>query len=271
MLFHRDVVDQAGGMLKALGAEIAEDAAFTKMVRNAGLRVHLVDTPFDQPLGDRTAAEVWSRQARWSMLRRSTFPVMFMPELLVGGFFPIVAGIYAAWQYDVNVAVVAAALGAVWFGSEAILARSAGWHFSGADAARLRRAGRAASGAVGRGLAPPRLRLARQCHERAGSGRRGAGMMLSTAVFALGIGLLAGASPAPLPSPRPRSAPSTRPSGCSAPTTVSSSIDRYDDPDVPNVSCYVSRAETGGIKGSLWAWREDPSQVLHRLPRRRVR
>ena len=30
-----------------------------------------------------------------------------------------------------NVAVVAAALGAVWFGSEAILARSAGWHFSG--------------------------------------------------------------------------------------------------------------------------------------------
>ncbi|WP_419758528.1 ceramide glucosyltransferase [Acidisoma sp.] len=130
MLFHRDVMDQAGGMLKALGAEIAEDAAFTKMVRNAGLRVHLVDTPFDQPLGDRTAAEVWSRQARWSMLRRSTFPIMFMPELLVGSFFPIVAGIYAAWQYDVNVAVVGAALGALWFGSEAILARAAGWHFS---------------------------------------------------------------------------------------------------------------------------------------------
>jgi ceramide glucosyltransferase len=130
MLFHRDVVDQAGGMLKALGAEIAEDAAFTKMVRTAGLRVHLVDTPFDQPLGARTVREVWSRQARWSMLRRSTFPVMFMPELFVGGFFPIVAGIYAAWQYDVNVAVVGAALGALWFGSEAILARSAGWHFS---------------------------------------------------------------------------------------------------------------------------------------------
>jgi ceramide glucosyltransferase len=130
MLFHRDVVDQAGGMLKALGVEIAEDAAFTKMVRTAGLRVHLVDTPFDQPLGDRSAAEVWSRQARWSMLRRSTFPVMFMPELFVGGFFPIIAGIYAAWQYNVNVAVVAAALGALWFGSEAILARAAGWHFS---------------------------------------------------------------------------------------------------------------------------------------------
>jgi ceramide glucosyltransferase len=130
MFFHRDVLDQAGGMLKALGAEIAEDAAFTKTVRQAGLRVHLVDMPFEQPLGSRTAGEVWSRQARWSMLRRSTFPLMFMPELFVGAFFPIIAGVYAAWQYDVNVAVVAVALGALWFGSEAILARVAGWHFS---------------------------------------------------------------------------------------------------------------------------------------------
>ena len=28
-------------------------------------------------------------------------------------------------------------------------------------------------------------------------------------------------------------------------------VDRYDDPKVDNVSCYVSRAETGGVKGSL--------------------
>jgi CreA protein len=28
-------------------------------------------------------------------------------------------------------------------------------------------------------------------------------------------------------------------------------IERYDDPAVPNVSCYVSRAETGGVKGSF--------------------
>jgi CreA protein len=36
-------------------------------------------------------------------------------------------------------------------------------------------------------------------------------------------------------------------------------IDRYDDPDVQNVSCYVSRAETGGISGSL-GLAEDPSR-----------
>ena len=28
-------------------------------------------------------------------------------------------------------------------------------------------------------------------------------------------------------------------------------VDRYDDPRVDGVSCYVSHAETGGIKGSL--------------------
>ncbi len=28
-------------------------------------------------------------------------------------------------------------------------------------------------------------------------------------------------------------------------------VDRYDDPKVSGVSCYMSRAETGGVKGSL--------------------
>lgn len=36
-------------------------------------------------------------------------------------------------------------------------------------------------------------------------------------------------------------------------------VDRYDDPKVANVSCYLSRAETGGIKGGLGI-AEDPSR-----------
>ncbi|MFL5252612.1 MAG: CreA family protein [Rhodopila sp.] len=36
-------------------------------------------------------------------------------------------------------------------------------------------------------------------------------------------------------------------------------IERYDDPRVQNVSCYLSRAETGGIKGGL-GFAEDPSR-----------
>lgn len=36
-------------------------------------------------------------------------------------------------------------------------------------------------------------------------------------------------------------------------------VTRYDDPKVPNVSCYLSRAETGGVKGGL-GLAEDPSR-----------
>ncbi len=36
-------------------------------------------------------------------------------------------------------------------------------------------------------------------------------------------------------------------------------VDRYDDPQVPGVSCYVSRAETGGIKGTV-GLATDPSR-----------
>ena len=36
-------------------------------------------------------------------------------------------------------------------------------------------------------------------------------------------------------------------------------VERYDDPRVGNVSCYMSRAEAGGIKGGL-GFAEDPSR-----------
>jgi CreA protein len=36
-------------------------------------------------------------------------------------------------------------------------------------------------------------------------------------------------------------------------------VERYDDPKVANVSCYMSRAETGGIKGAVGV-AEDPSR-----------
>jgi CreA protein len=36
-------------------------------------------------------------------------------------------------------------------------------------------------------------------------------------------------------------------------------VERYDDPKVRNVSCYMSRADTGGIKGGL-GLAEDPSR-----------
>lgn len=129
MLFRGDVLDAIGG-IRALGEEVAEDAATTKLVRGIGRKVHLMGSPFEQPLASRRAGDVWARQLRWARLRRITFPLLFVPELLTGCFFPLVAGVYAAAALEENVGLIGALLLATWFGAEAVLARCAGWHLS---------------------------------------------------------------------------------------------------------------------------------------------
>jgi ceramide glucosyltransferase len=128
MLWERGVLDEAGG-IRILASELAEDAAATKAVRRAGLRVRLVDAPFEQPLGYRRAKEVWRRQVRWARLRRASFKPYFLPEILAGAAWPLAAAAFAAAQSDVSMATVPA-LAAVWYGSEAVLAWAAGWHLS---------------------------------------------------------------------------------------------------------------------------------------------
>src|SRR4029077_5784721 len=76
MLWRREDLERAGG-IEALGKEVAEDAAATKIVRGAGLKVRLVDRPLAQPLGRRSASEVWHRQLRWARLRRGGFFFFF--------------------------------------------------------------------------------------------------------------------------------------------------------------------------------------------------
>lgn len=129
MLFRRDILDAIGGV-RALGAEVAEDAATTKLVRGIGKRVHVMGSPFEQPLAARRAVDVWGRQVRWARLRRITFPALYLPELLTGCFFPLLAGAYAAAVLGENVGLVCLLLLALWFGAEVALARCAAWHLS---------------------------------------------------------------------------------------------------------------------------------------------
>jgi ceramide glucosyltransferase len=126
MLWRRSVLE-AGGGIEALGAEIAEDAAATKLINKAGLRAHLVDAPFVQPLGPRRWGEVWARQLRWARLRRATFPLHFAPELVTSGIFAMVAAYLGASEFGLAplAALMIAAL--AWYGSEAALAWAAGW------------------------------------------------------------------------------------------------------------------------------------------------
>jgi ceramide glucosyltransferase len=129
MMWRREVLERAGG-IRALGSEIAEDAASTKVIRSQGLKVRLVDMPFEQPLGARTAHEVYSRHVRWARLRRVTFPAFFLPEFMNGSFAPAISGAYAGLLFDADVPLVVGAILAALWGGEMILARIAGWRLN---------------------------------------------------------------------------------------------------------------------------------------------
>lgn len=129
LFWRREQLESAGG-IRALGAESAEDAACTKIVRNLGLRVRLMRPPVRQPLGYRRAIDVWKRQRRWARLRRASFPLYFSLEILSGGFLPTLAVIAAALLAQMPVTPILLAFLTIWYGAESALAIRAGWHHS---------------------------------------------------------------------------------------------------------------------------------------------
>jgi ceramide glucosyltransferase len=129
MLWRRDILE-AGGGIEALGAEIAEDAASTKLVHRQGLDAHLVSEPFQQPLGARKLKDVWSRQLRWARLRRATFPLHFAPEILTTSLVMIVAAAFAAPEFGLNPWTSAVLAAVAWYALEGLLAHAAGWPLS---------------------------------------------------------------------------------------------------------------------------------------------
>ncbi len=132
LLWDKAVLERAGG-IAVLGREMAEDVASTKVVRAAGLKVRLPGRFFAQPIGPRTLPAVWSRQVRWARVRRLGFPLLFLPELLIGAAFPfvvlltLVATGLSPWS--IPTALV------IWYGSEYLLARIGKWPRSSSDIA----------------------------------------------------------------------------------------------------------------------------------------
>jgi ceramide glucosyltransferase len=129
MLWRRTDLERAGG-IAALAKEVAEDAAATKIVRGAGLKVRLIDRPLAQPLGYRSAIEVWNRQVRWARLRRASFFAYFLPEALSGGVLPMIALAFICAATGLPLAASIGSLAALWYGGEMLLAAAAGWHLS---------------------------------------------------------------------------------------------------------------------------------------------
>jgi ceramide glucosyltransferase len=129
MLWRRADLERRGG-IRALGSEVAEDAAATKLVRGLALEVHLVDAPFAQPLGRRRLAEVWRRQTRWARLRHASFPRLFLPEILSGAVPPLLVLAVAVYLSGLPIPESLGGFLTLWYGAEMALAWSAGWHLS---------------------------------------------------------------------------------------------------------------------------------------------
>ncbi|BCP54090.1 ceramide glucosyltransferase [Kaistia sp. 32K] len=128
MLWRRENLDRHGG-IAALAADPAEDAAATKAIRANDQRVRLVRHPFAQPLGARALQAVWRRQLRWARLRRVTFPALFGMELVLGGLLPVGLTVLLAIEGTLS-AWIPPLLAFAWYGAEALMARSLGWHCS---------------------------------------------------------------------------------------------------------------------------------------------
>jgi ceramide glucosyltransferase len=126
MMWRRDILEHAGG-IRRLATEVAEDAASTKVVRAAGLHVRLVDPPFEQPLGERSARDVWNRQIRWARLRRASFMLYFAPEILSGAALPLLAVAVVAAGLGWSIPAAVLLFGVAWYGAEVLLAHVAGW------------------------------------------------------------------------------------------------------------------------------------------------
>jgi ceramide glucosyltransferase len=125
LMWERALLDGAGG-LAALGKDLAEDVASTKVVRAAGLKVRVLKEPFPQPLGRRSPREVWLRQLRWARVRRAGFPALYMAEMFSAAALPfaVVAGLAFTGTLPPAAAI---AYPVLWYGAEWSLARRAGW------------------------------------------------------------------------------------------------------------------------------------------------
>jgi ceramide glucosyltransferase len=88
-----------------------------------------IDAPFEQPLGYRSAGEVWARQLRWAKLRQASFRQYYALEILSGSLGPLTAAACVVAALGLPLGSVVA-LAVIWYGAEAALARAAGWHLS---------------------------------------------------------------------------------------------------------------------------------------------
>jgi ceramide glucosyltransferase len=129
MLFRRSDLARAGG-IEAMAYTIAEDTAISKGLAAIGLKTVFAHRTLRQVVGWRSLREIYDRQLRWSVIRRSHEPLTFPLEPIATPLPAAIAAIFAAPLLGVSAATAFALTAVGWFGCEILVARIKGWEVS---------------------------------------------------------------------------------------------------------------------------------------------
>jgi ceramide glucosyltransferase len=129
MLFKRSDFARAGG-LESVAYTIAEDTAICRGMANLGLKTIFAHRTLRQIIGRRNLREIYSRQLRWGVIRRTHEPLTFPLEPFSS---PLPAAIAAAIAAPLAGVSAIAGFGLTllaWFAMEILVAWAKGWEIS---------------------------------------------------------------------------------------------------------------------------------------------
>lgn len=130
MLFRRSDLDRIGGVM-ALGGMLAEDTALARTLARHGLVTVFAHETVAQEIGPRSFREVYDRQVRWAVIRRSNEKFSFPLEPLASPLPAALAAALAAPLVDLPAWVAFSGTLGVWFAAETGFAAMKGWEVSG--------------------------------------------------------------------------------------------------------------------------------------------
>ena len=132
ILVERSALQRAGGLLPT-GTDCCEDAALTRNIKAAGMRVALSRVAVRQPILDQRFSDVWQRHVRWLGCRRKYLTTVFICEGLfstpVAAAAAAVASSQLSWGPVAGPVAGAAGCLLMWCAADALFTRLSGWHF----------------------------------------------------------------------------------------------------------------------------------------------
>lgn len=129
MLFKRSDFARAGG-LESVAYTIAEDTAICRAMTSLGLKTVFAHRTLRQIIGRRNLREIYNRQLRWGVIRRTHEPLTFPLEPISS---PLPAAIAAAFAAPLIGLSAIAGFGLTlvsWFAIEVLIALAKGWEIS---------------------------------------------------------------------------------------------------------------------------------------------